>query len=267
MPESGDAQRWWGTYPLSLGTSGRWRIGPLTVWAQRLVGEWRLARQTGTDPLDGRLEIEVPAAVADFLALDDVHRFGVAGAADILTLEAALADRPVVARPEKPFHVPPGESITTYVGSPLWLRIGVGTPPLTLWEWPTFRPSDTWLGPTTLEGELCYASRTVWRVQLDDIPRLPHRAVTAVRIENRARSTLSIERLKLPAPNLALYTSDDGTLWTQDVVYERTKGNDFAALRLRDRPPQALRDAKLLTPPRQPRAEHGVVRAFHSLFD
>ena len=118
-----------------------------------------------------------------------------------------------------------------------------------------------------LEGELCFASRTLWRLRPDDEPLRPHRALTAVRIVNRASSALSIERLKLPAPHLALYQAADGTLWTQDVRYVRSEGDDFAALRLRDRAPAGAEGAVRLAEPRERREEHGVVRAFQSLFD
>lgn len=76
------------------------------------------------------------------------------------------------------------------------------------------RPSDTWFGPTTSEGEPCYASKTVCRLRVEDVPLRPHRCLTKVTLRNRADDSLSLDRLKLPVNALALCmpirTTDSG---------------------------------------------------------
>ncbi len=260
---------WWGRRRVPVGSSGRWRIGPLTLWIQRLDGEWRVAYDRGDDPQDVSLQEEIPAEAGDLLLKDGVTRYVVAGKSEEVVLSAALADRSVVTSSEKPLSVPPGEQVSVYVSSPLWVVVETGKPARPLCELPAFRPSDTWFGPNTIDGELCYASRTFHRLRLDDVPVRPHRATTTVKIKNSARSMLSLERMQVPVMNLALYRASDGRLWTEDVVFERSDDNDFVALRLGGRgKPGAVGPggAKLIAGPRVQPSGNVVVRAFSSLF-
>jgi len=178
---------WWETGRFPVGTAGRWRIGPLELWIQRLEGEWRIASEQGDDPLDDALEREVPCVIDGVLDRESTERYASNSKTEVIRLAAALADRSVVTRSDKPLHVPPGEEISVFVSSPLWVRIEAGEPGKLLRELPVFRPSDTWFGPNTREGELCYASRTHHRLRLEQIPARPHRAVTSVLVRNRLR--------------------------------------------------------------------------------
>ena len=257
---------WHGQFELSEQQTGRWRIGPLSLWIQRLAGEWRIARESAEDPTDSSLELEIPAEVDELMNKEVVDRFAVSGDSGALEVMPALADRPVVARPAKPFHVPQGQQVTVFVGSPLWVKISAGTPPIQLMDQPIFRPSDTWFGPSTMEGELCYASLTYLRLNLESVIRRPHWALTVVKILNRSDTQLDIELLKLPVSRLTLYHGPDGQLWTQDVTFERDKDGDFAALRIQNAAPSFAQDAALLAGPRQSGEENVVMRAFSALF-
>ena len=55
-----------------------------------------------------------------------------------------------------------------YVSTPLWVRVDVHDPPQFLQEIPVIRPSDTWFGPSTREGELGYAGRTHGRLNFEN---------------------------------------------------------------------------------------------------
>ena len=186
----------------------------------------------------------------------------------------ALADRAVVTRPEHPFHLPAGEEVTVFVGTSLWVRLLVGDPPWQLAEIPVSRPSDTWFGPSTREGELCYAGRSFLRLSLDNVPVRPHRAVTTLLLRNSAEDELYLRALKLPVNHLALYAAPDGRVWTQDVIMERTQegiadsvtGSAMGAVQLRDRPPRLAADARRLVEPRQDPAGNMAMRAFSALF-
>lgn len=252
---------WWGDFDVPLGAARRWRIGPLTLRVSRLQGEWRIAREMGDDPTHEEIE------VGTLESQEDVHkplkineRIGFAGKETKLTLEAALPDRSVVSRPESTFLLPAGERLTIYVGSPLWVQLKVGDRLLA--DIPTFRPSDTFFGRTTMEGELCYASRTYCRVRLEDTIRRPHRSITAVEIRNLARAPLPLERVQLPVSHLALYRAADGRLWTQDVTFER--GETADAVKLAKGKPTHAEGAELLTLPRLD--DHNLLKRFSSLF-
>ncbi len=258
---------WWGEYVIPYGKTGCWHVGPLSLWIQRLEGEWRLAYRDGPDPLDTSLGVELPCDDLDLSGLENYTRFVFGSSSERLRLSVMLADRPVVTRPENPLYVPPDEEVTVYVSSPLWIHIETENPAKTLLEIPIYRPSDTWFGPNTLEGELCYSSKTFHRVQLDQVPVRPHRATTAVLVQNHAGTMLSMDRMQVPVPHLALYQSQNGRLWTDDVIFTRTGTDDFASLRTRAKGGRRMREkAVRIAEPRKKPGENIVVRAFSSLF-
>jgi hypothetical protein len=195
-----------------------------------------------------------------------VKRFGFRKASGQLELRPALADRPVVVNPEIPFALPAGEETSLYVSVSLWLQIHTGNPASLLLEEPVFRPSDTWFGPSTMEGELCYAGRTGARLNLENLTVRPQRAICAVRIRNRAATLLPLQRLKLPAPNLSLFTSAEGHLWTEALTLDRDQDGELASLRLGKGPPREARDPVHVNGPRA-RIERGLlVRTFAGHF-
>lgn len=261
-----DDKTWWGSLQVAMGTTARLRIGPATILLGRLESEWHFATENTGDPDDVALEIEAPADDPDLLARANVRRFGVSGQAQSLTLSARLADRPVVAASQRPVELPAGETVTLYVGSPVWIHVEAADPRRELFEMPLSRPADTWFGPSTRVGELCYTSRTHYRLRLEELPYKPHRAITCVLVENQASSPLLLESLKLPVPHLALYGTADGRLWTQDVSLARDDEHELSPLRVRQGAPQHAESAVRLAEPRQPIPDNIMVRAFSSLF-
>lgn len=262
--------KWWGSHELSEGQAAHFEIGPLDLWVERQAKEWRVAHEDGSDPLSDRLEIHAPRTAVDILSMKAVRRFASSGGHSSFSLRVRQADRPVVSRPEKPFVIPPGEGTYVYVSTPLWCEVSIGPEPRTLLqELPIYRPSDTWFGPTNEEGELCYASRTFWRTEPQEIRFRHHRAVTRVGIRNEADTELRVDRLNLPVPRLPVYCTREGHLWTDDVTYDRTAGDEFATLRL-SAPGQRgfdLGGATKLADARIATSANLVIRAFASLFD
>lgn len=257
---------WWGEYRMPVGQAGRWRIGPLTLWIERFQHEWRVAREIEPGAPDDAIDVCVPTEGGNLLERDEVARFGLAQTADTILIEPALADRPVVTSPEKPFRVPPGESVRVYVGSPLWITLASGSPPVQLEEFPIVKPNDTWFGRSTREGVLCYASRTHARLDASDLPRRPHRAVTEVLVRNQADTPLLLDRMELPAPHLSLYATPDGHLWTQDITLVRAEDGDFAAVKLSDSAPHRAVGPVLVAEARREAPRNLVLRTFGSFF-
>ena len=181
-------------------------------------------------------------------------------------MRPALADRPVVSKPEKPLYISSGESVVVYLSFPLWLRLEAGEPARLLKELPTLRLSDTWFGPSTREGGLCYASRNFGRLALDEPMRRPHRVLTAVQICNRASDPLCVERINVPLPHLSLYQDDAGVLWTEALTME---GHDVASPLTVDigrLPPPEANDPELVALPRLGPRRGTLARAFSSLW-
>ncbi len=210
---------------------------------------------------------EVPSVYEPDQAEGAVSRFGVSGASERIELVPALADRHVVSTPKLPFYIPANESVTIFVGHPLWLQLLAGDDRLLLSDFAIQQPHDTWFGPDTQTGKLCYASRSFCQLSLGEVDDRPLRATTAVLIKNRASSELYLERIKLPVPYLSLFADPaSGGLWTEDVVLERLDDEDLAPLQVRSGPPALLPRARKTAEPRNASQANVMVRAFGSLF-
>lgn len=265
--------RWWGEVTLTPGGVARWRAGPSTVRAERRRSDWRVWHEGGADAY--AVEAERVHAVADGAPeVASTLRFSFAETPDTLHVSPVLADRLVVVRPETPLVVPPGETVTLYASTPVWMAIKFevrrtrrGRAPASdltvVAELPSARPTDTWLGPNTREGELCYAVRTAARTEVADLPLRPHRAVTAVTVENRAATPLDLVRVAMPMPFLALHVDPAGRLWTDGVHFVREPDEDTTV----DAQPAAPKGGELLAEPRDtPTLGHTLSRTVSRLF-
>jgi hypothetical protein len=255
---------WWLPQTVPDGHTLECRLGPLALQIYRGRGEWHLAATTGD---------EVDVAGVATLSLreggidgDDFERFIVAGRSGYLRLVPLLADRPVVIRPRQAVFLPKGEATTMYLSSPLSLRIEVGNPGVLLREVPMLRLSDTWFGPSTREGELCYSGKTHARHTLAEVPRRAHRAITPLHIRNEAASPLPLDKISLPVPVLSVYGAADSSLWTETVTMIRGSDSDMAALRIEHGPPAYVGTVSLISAPRRAQGRGGLVRAFNVLF-
>jgi hypothetical protein len=256
--------RWWDPLGTDQGTGWRWRLGPLDLALFRVDGEWHLAYEecAGGDDEEGWTRERSEELPPD---LEHTERFDAGPEADEITLRPRVADRTVVALPRVPLYILPGERSKLYVSSPLWIDVRVGRPPRSLRELPVKRLSDTWVGSSTLEGEVAYALKTHARVRLEEVPRRAYRCVTPVVFANQGTDTLRVERMNLPIPYLSLYGTGSGDLWTEGVVLVRTEHDELARLDIeRGAPPEAGNGA--LVSEARLRADRSLlVRAFSLL--
>jgi hypothetical protein len=272
---------WWGTFSLDEYAGGQWHVGPSTLWVYRSSSDWRVVHRPSTDPVTAdpmaqRSDVTVPLDADEMTAVLEAedpdlvtHRYSVRDTDEPVALRPALADRPVVARPEHPLSVLPDESVTLYLSTPLWVRVELPASERLLEEVPSHRMSDTWFGPSTREGELCYATRTAGRLRLDRLPTRLHRALTPLRIRNRAPDALALERVQLPAPHLALYQTPTDALWTEAVTMIRREGETGADVRIAGGAPPDVEEATRIQEPRES-SKQGLITstfgAFGALF-
>lgn len=260
------SDEWWGEYTFNPNVGAQWDIGPLRIAVQRMPNEWLVAfKQIET----AENQHEWRFAYSD-LELNDseftqVYRFVYQGTTEQLIVLPALADRSVVSRPYTPFTVPADENATIYVSTPLWFTLATGLPSQTLFEIPIQRPSDTWFGSSTQEGEMCYASRTYGRLNLEKLTVYPHRATTQVHIHNNSAAPLLIERINLPMPYLSLFLTHESNLWTEAVTVVQTLGTSLAEFNIEKEPPPAATGAKLIAAPRQDPHKGMLIKAFSVL--
>lgn len=254
------AKTWWGEFRVPMDSTARWRIGPLTMWIHRRPGEWRLAREESDEAGDTMVETAVPEGADDLWSKTAVLRYAVGvDSAETIALTPLLADRAVVAKPERTLFIPPAADLVLYMGSPLWVRLTVAGRELD--SFPIHTPSETWFGPSTREGEICYATRTACRLRADEGLVRPHRATTAVRVRNHATRALQLDRIKIPVNLLSLYAGTDGVLWSQDVMLESTPDGALAPLQIQQGPPGSVGGVSVVSAPRELATPNTLARA------
>lgn len=259
---------WWGSYEMPEGRISYWQIGSSKLYVTRYPQEWRVAVLSGTDFWANTLVLN-QAVSADTISPDaEVSRFAFRATPPSLTLAPALADRPIVVKPEDPLFVQAGEEVTLFVSVSLWisLEVGVGEPLKPLLAIPATRPSDTWFGKSTIEGELCYASRSLARLRLQDVTSLPHRVITPVRVRNKAGEPLLVERIRLPVQFLSLYRSAANQFWTQQLTLVREQAGDMAEVQVSRSAPTEAGKSERVKEARQKVEKNLVMEAFSRLF-
>lgn len=265
---------WWGSFEFDEDHVGRWRVGPSTLWIYRSAQSWHLIQVESDDSLDDSAWIDTPKPIEQTdLSMDQlpdeavVSRYSFQKTDAVCSLQAVLADRAIVVRPDIPLYVLAGEEVTLYVSTPLWIRVEVGSEARLLQELPSFRPSDTWFGPSTREGELCYSVKTAGRLRLENLPKRLHRAITPIHVRNHGSDALHIERVQVPVQYLSLFEGPDHFLWTQSVKLDRETAGHRATVRFDETGiPKEAGATTQLRGPRLHVRTNTIVRTLSSLF-
>ncbi|MCW8195958.1 DUF432 domain-containing protein [Proteobacteria bacterium 005FR1] len=254
---------WWKPVHLAEGQCWRYAIGPLSLYLQRHASEWWLASESrgGTED-QFRLESSDIEAIPEELTYT---RYAFSRPPASFCLKPRLLDRPVVVRTNQAVNIPPDQKITFFISTPVCVSVEL-TDGLVLQEVPVMRLSDTWFGPSTRVGELCYAARTQARNTRSEVPLRPHRAVTPVTIHNRSDQMMAIDKVSLPAPFLPVYGRPDGTLWTVPLTLEHLGLEALAKVTIGEHPPEGVSQSDWLTPARDVPKKSGLVRAFVDMF-
>ncbi len=255
---------WWGTFHLEEEKPRFWEIGPLLLRIERNTNEWLIMNYSSDDTETHKINVGLEKLAQFPKETLTPKRFIHHKTHSNITLTPVLADRSQVSHTETPFYVSPNEHITVYVSSPIWVRIETGSPKLVLIDIPSLRQSDTWHGPNTQEGELCYASRTFCRTNLEELPARSNRVISPIIIHNTAKQPLLIEQLSLPLPYLSIYADPNGNLWTEDIIV-RHESNDKHSIKHGRGAPSIAPEAALITPPRQQFKTQNLVTMFYRL--
>jgi hypothetical protein len=262
---------WWGRHTIEPNRSDLWQLGPMRVWIQHSTHEWRVAWHYSGDLLDSTVR-SVPGArnempPSEAKVVNCV--FGSAAREDLI-FSPSLPDRSVITRPSTPLFILPNEKVTLYVVNPLWLRIempqGQNQAAKLIQEIPTYQLSDTWFGPMSSAGELCYASTAPAYLDLKEVPLRLHCAISSVSIRNSGFDALRLDRIQVPLSRLSLFYSPRTGFWTNSFSFERRDDNEMAAIKLEAQPPAEASPSQFVTGPRTSTSESGVIRAFSALF-
>jgi hypothetical protein len=256
--------KWWGTFELEENQARFWEIGCLLLGLERQQHEWRIASNSSDDITKS----DILVAAEDCPGFDkndlEFRRFIFQRTDSKITLTPIIADRSQVSHAEIPFYLAPDQHVTIYVSSPIWVRITVGAHASILDDIPTLRQSDTWHGPNTREGELCYSSRMFCRTNLNDLPLRANRVLTPVKIFNHDKHSLLIEQLSIPLPFLSVYVDNNGSFWTEEIIVRNEPNHGHTVKQGRGAPPIAA-EATLLSTPRLTLKPNNFINLFYSL--
>jgi hypothetical protein len=241
----------------------RFRIGPRELWLERLPHELRLTHKQHEDALDATLVVAEHCAPPKHDGMN-ASRFALSQSNGVL-IEPRLADRAVVVHTHEPFHVLADDEASLFLTTPIWLALSAAPSGKLMTELPCHRPSDTWFGTSTREGELCYAGVTSARLSLEDLTMRPHRAVTQLRIQNQASTPLHLDRIALPAAGLSLFAAEDHRLWTERVRITRQSDGQFRGLAIEGEPPPEAGEVMRIASPRKEGELNPFARAFRAL--
>jgi hypothetical protein len=253
------AEPWWGVRSMADACCLCARVGALVLRVQRHGRRVRVWREWGE-------VTATPAVQADSEppAGPPAAEFWFAVAPEVLEIVPRQPDRTVVSRPAAPIYVPHDQALTLYLETPLWLGVRLPGAAAALVEFPTQRLSDTWLGPSTLAGELAYASRLVAGAEAD-APYPPHVARSPLQYRNRTRAQVQVARIALPAPALGVYAGTDGRLWSEGLSVEQASGEDLALASVGSGAPPQAGAARQLSAARARPAPHFTLRAVAAL--
>lgn len=232
----------WLAIALETNEAAIWSVENITVYAQRVLGDWMLARTKSEEN-----PVEQAARKIDSLPLNlDWKRWALEHEAKEVRFWPTFPDRPLVVKTRIPVIVPPNTHVALYVNFPIWLEVSV-LQKKDYYTLDTIIPttlSNTWYG-TQFEGQLCYALRSRARRSLEDLTEEPLRAVCLFRIHNQAEESLPVEKIRIDPAHLCLYQSRS-RLWTNSITVTFKGKEELSELHYADTPPAELKNPKLV---------------------
>ena len=253
----------WDQFELNINESAIISLGALKLVIRHEAKEWSLAYDWFEQ--DDDIASYVFGSANDFSEIQsNTHRYAYSLDSNLLRLSAKLADRSIVTRPRVPFYLLAKQKTWLYVSSPIWIEVIIGTDTV-LKEIPVFRPSDTWFGINTTEGEIAYSTRTHARQSLDETSDKQYRAITPVELINNTNDSIYLERISLPVPMLHLFSDYKNNLWTSPLTIVR-EANNGTSIKIESTPPAQADDIKQLSSPRQETERNVFTKTIHALF-
>lgn len=264
MPNVQDL-KWWGQQDFKLGQTRAWRLGSLYVRITRTQNEWQLEYHRPHHQSEFIQDWETLDIETAFSQPCTLQRFLFANTHNNLSLYPRLADRSVIVKPINPIFIPAGHQGMLYVSTPLWMAGLLGDSNDVLFDLPINRPKDSWFGPDTLRGELCYATPVEGRTDLNQLIPRAFRAVTPVLFHNTSDSVVKLDRMNLPVPALPLfYHAETGRIWTSQIDVIHEDSSKPPRIRMENRTPPQAGQVTYIQPPRQ--AGSSLLTMFDSFF-
>jgi len=232
----------WLTIPLKENEASIWSIANVSVYAQRVSGDWMLARDESEEAIT---EQQVQKISSVPLGLD-WKRWALNKKADEIRFWPTFPDKSLVVKTRVPVIIPPKTSIELYINIPIWLEISVaqGEEYYSLDKVAPSRLSNTWYG-TLFEGELCYAIKSRARRALEDLNNGPLQAVCLFKINNQSENSLPVDKIRILPEHLTLYQTLD-RLGTSSVTIDFQGDENGSKVSYESVAPEFLKDGRLV---------------------
>ncbi|MFT5757000.1 MAG: hypothetical protein ACI9LM_001725 [Alteromonadaceae bacterium] len=209
---------WWGEFTFELQEKKCWSVGERAILIKRKEAEWNTWNIEETEE-----DNDVLVSDGISINLDDTTvtgRFLEKITSEKIKVSPLLADRTVIARPSSPLTILAGEKIQLFISTPIWFYAETLPSGKCLVDLPFWRPSDSWFGSSTIDGQLCYAKYTSAKTKLEELDLHPHRATTSITVINSHDKALTINRINVPVTYLNLYCDEKNQLWTSAISIE-----------------------------------------------
>lgn len=256
---------WWGEFTFTIEQQLCWKIGERAIMLKRLKNEWNSWNLETLNENDDEIFVS-EANEPDLIKEAKFGRYLQQNTSEIIQVLPLLADRSIVARPDTPLTLLAGEKSRLYVSTPVWFTATLLPKGENLLDLPFWRPSDSWFGPSTQVGQICYAKYTAARIQLDNLERRPHRAITPITVINNHDKPLTIERINVPVTLLHLYSDENQQLWTTGISVHIERHSDNVELHLDKHAPIEALSSILINGPRVNTEQSILIRSISSLF-
>ncbi|MDO6592501.1 hypothetical protein [Neptuniibacter sp. 1_MG-2023] len=156
-------------------------------------------------------------------------------------IELQLADKPYQVNADTPIKLGPKGRVVLYVSTSLWVQLKTIDTQKVMTEYPAVIPRMSWVGSSSIEGALCYSTKTAAPSELSQVSRKEHRAITALEIVNdSSHSPLTIQRLSLPLNMLSLFYSESAGFWTESIRFRMDAETGETVIVTSQKPPDEL---------------------------
>jgi hypothetical protein len=259
--------KWWGDVTANNATQLQLAFAGLLLNLAFKDNEWLFQYEISNHSNVKTLPLKYSELKPSNIELKHQQRFVFSLPPTGITLQPALADRPVICRPNITVILVPNEEISLFVAIPLWLQLKIDTTDIPLIDIPTLRLSDTWFGPNAREGIICYASNASEQLQITPSDTHDIKATIEIRIKNHSDENLVLDKVSIPVNNLGLYADTDDHLYTRRVILTR-EGSNNGSLTIDTAMSCNMDESsmKLITPPRKDLGGNKITQALWSLF-
>lgn len=245
---------WWGEYEFELNQARTWQFGSLLLRITRHAQEWRMEyhrpirqqddEQSWGEILDPESPLPEPTHVERYMFRKTQNKF---------QLMPRLADHSVVIRPIEPIYIPAGQKGLLYISTPLWVVGFSEGHKESLFDIPVIQPKETWFGPDTRTGELCYATEVNGRTELERLKPKAFRAVTPIVFHNTSHELLRLDRMNVPMVALPLFYSEStNRLWTSHIKVVHDSSDRPPRIKIENRTPPRAGEVTYMHAPRSP---------------